>query len=233
VVRGQSFGLSKVEPYIYVEAHAERLFTKYLKLQPEAVRNIVIVGAWQGAEIPGLLRLYPLANIVAFEPSPHNFAALHDAFGGETRVRCVPDAVGASIGSAVFHEGSLPGTGSLLAFGDDAASRTHNFGLIEKETFAVEVSTLDESEATRRLEQVDLLKIDVQGGEIAVIRGGTNLIKRTLAVLVEVGLRDSAYAGAATFQEVDAALRESGLTLCGLGVDPVTLDGNALYIRLR
>lgn len=224
--------LSRVEPYVYVEAHAERLFTKYLRFDRKEVLTIVIVGAWRGGEIPGLLRRYPGASIIAFEPAPDNFAALTSAFGDEFRVKCIRAAVGERPGEAAFHEGSLPGTGSLLAFGDDMASRNHNVGLFERQSFGVSVTTLDTADATALLEVVDLLKIDVQGAELGVLRGGSRVISRTKAILVEVALRDSAYAHASTFGEVNHEITSCGFTLCGLGVDPVTLDGNALYVRL-
>jgi FkbM family methyltransferase len=224
--------LSRIEPYVFVEMHAERLFWKYIAAKPDSVRNIVIVGAWQGSEIPGLLRQYSRARVVAFEPSPNNYRALVAAYATNPRVRCVRAAVADRIGEVEFHEGSLPGTGSLLAFAQDSESKTHNVGLVEGESFRVPVSTLDDHQETRDLKPVDLLKIDVQGAEAAVIRGGRSLIGRTSAILVEVALRGSVYAGAATFEDVDTALQDAGLSLCGLGLDPITFDGNALYIRL-
>jgi FkbM family methyltransferase len=224
--------LWRVEPYVFVETHAEGLFWKYIRTDRDAIQSIVIVGAWQGLEIRGLLQRYPAAHIVAFEPSPHDFPALKAAYVGSKRVSCFQLAIADHTGEIEFHAGSLPGTGSLLAFAGDAESQAHNLGLVETEAFRVPVTTLDDHDATRDLKHVDLLKIDVQGAEASVIRGGRRLIGRTSAVLVEVSLRGSAYADAATFQEVDAGLRQAGLSLCALGLDPITLDGNALYVRI-
>jgi len=57
------------------------------------------------------------------------------------------------------------------------------------------------------------------------------LIAKTSAVLVEVSLSDSAYVGSTRFDQILETLRDSGLVLCALGVDPVTFDGNALFVR--
>jgi len=230
--RARSTLLASVEPYVFVEEHGERLFWKYVGLAREQIRMIIIVGAWQGTEIPGLLRDYPQARVVAFEPSHNHFPSLEAAYAGHPRVACFREAISDLVGSAVFHEGSLPGTGSLLPFSSEEQSIRHNRGLHQTNVFDVETSTLDDHPAIRDLERVDLLKIDVQGAETAVIRGGRKLLTRTSAVLIEVALRDSAYVGAAQLRDVDAALAGAGLTLCGLGVDPVTLDGNALYVRV-
>ena len=146
-------------------------------------------------------------------------------------MHCYQEAISDYCGEALFHDATLPGAGSLLPFSQDPASQAHNFGLRERGAFAVRVSTLDDHEALRDIDQIDLLKIDVQGAEMRVIRGGSRCLARAAAVLIEVGRGGSAYVGAATYEEVDLALRESGLALCGLGLDPVTLDGNALYVR--
>jgi FkbM family methyltransferase len=224
--------LATVEPYTFVEEHGEALFWKYLGHRREQVRNIIIVGAWQGTEIPGLLHRYPQARVFAFEPSHNHFPMLEAAYAGHPRVACFQEAISDVVGRAVFHEGSLPGTGSLLPFGQDEQSIRHNRGLIQTEVLGVETSTLDEHQAIRDLERVDFLKIDVQGAEEAVIRGGRRLLTLTSAVLIEVALKNSAYVGAAQLSDIDAGLVGAGLTLCSLGVDPVTLDGNALYVRV-
>lgn len=230
-LRGRGSMLSRVEPYVFVEAHSERLFWKYLAIRPEEIQCVVIVGAWQGAEISDLLRLYPRTVIIAFEPSVTHYPILAAAYRGNPRVRCFQEAISDLVGDADFHEGSLPGSGSLLPLGDDDRSKRHNLGLVQTETFRVQVSTLDAHEATRDLQRVDLLKVDVQGAEGPVLRGGGMLLAKTSAVLVEVSLSESAYVGSTRFEELVQTLRDGGLVLCGLGVDPVTSDGNALFVR--
>lgn len=225
--------ISGVEPYLFVEQHVEARFWKYIGIRPREVRSIIIAGAWHGTEIGALLHRYPRAEVVAFEPSPRNYAILQASFGAAPRVTCFREAISDTVGHADFHEGSLPGTGSLLHFGETEESRQHNSGLVETEEFRVPVSTLDDHEGVRHLERVDLLKIDVQGGELAAIGGGAEMLKRTSAVLIEVALMGSAYQGASRFGAVTEALADAGLTLCGLGLDPVTLDGNALYARVH
>jgi FkbM family methyltransferase len=225
-------GATRMEPYHFLEAHTERLFWRYVGSDPASITSIVIVGAWQGAEIAGLLSRYQNATVVAFEPSPHNFAHLAGAHGSTQRVRLFQEAVSDHAGVADFHEANLPGTGSLLPLSKLADARTHNQGLASTESFKVPVATLDSHPATGSLVRVDLLKVDVQGAELKVLNGGRALLERTTAVLVEVGLTGSAYDGAAMFTDVDTTLRAAGLKLCGLGLDPITLDGNALYARI-
>ncbi len=231
VAGAQSTLIARYEPYVFVESHAERLFWRYLELSPAQVKAIVIVGAWQGIEIPGLVRRYPSAEIFAFEPSPSNFDRLHDRYSGNRRVHCFCEAISDSSGTLTFHEASLPGTGSLLPLSEEEVAQRHNDGLYQRNSLTVTAATLDEHDAIRRLPRIDLLKVDVQGAELRVLAGASSTLERTAAVLIEVGLMDSAYEGAVRFGELDARLNQGGFLLCGLGVDPITLDGNALYVR--
>jgi len=107
-IRGAA--LSRVEPYLFVEAHSEKPFWKYLGVPPRSIRSVVIVGAWQGFEIPDLLKKYPQADIVAFEPSKRHYPILAAAYRGNPRVRCFQEAISDAVGEEDFHEGSLPGT---------------------------------------------------------------------------------------------------------------------------
>ena len=117
----RSRALSRVEPYVFVETHTEQLVWKYLGVDRAEIRNIVIVGAWEGAELMGLLRRYPQAHFVAFEPTEASFSSLATAFRGNPRVHCYQEAISDYCGEALFHDATLPGAGSLLPFSQDPA----------------------------------------------------------------------------------------------------------------
>lgn len=63
---------------------------------------------------------------------------------------------------------------------------------------------------------VRVLKIDVQGHEMPVLRGGAKTLSATDAVLLET-LFTSLYEGDALFGTLDSAMREAGFVLAGLG----------------
>lgn len=60
------------------------------------------------------------------------------------------------------------------------------------------------------IEGIDYLKMDLQGGELAVIGGASRRLAEVVAVQTEVGFH-RLYQGAPTFAEVDLALRSVGL----------------------
>lgn len=65
------------------------------------------------------------------------------------------------------------------------------------------------------ISDVDFVKLDVQGAELEILRGGEQLLRRALGFLVEVWFTP-VYQGAPLFAEIDAHLRERGFTLFGL-----------------
>ena len=71
---------------------------------------------------------------------------------------------------------------------------------------------LDEIE---EIDDCDLLKIDVQGGEMKVVKGAPRLLSHTLVVMTEVEFAPL-YKDQPLFSEVDCFLREQGFFLHGL-----------------
>jgi FkbM family methyltransferase len=72
-----------------------------------------------------------------------------------------------------------------------------------------------------------VMVIDVQGAELEVLQGGPKTLSSTIAVDVEVSVRQL-YEGGALFDDVDALLRRSGFTR----VSAVPWHGDVLYVRL-
>jgi hypothetical protein len=79
----------------------------------------------------------------------------------------------------------------------------------EVDTVQVDTVTLDQLVGDQH---VSILKLDVQGGELAVLNGGREALKRTDCVLVEV-LFVSHYEGDTTFPGIHAAIVEQGFQL--------------------
>lgn len=110
----------------------------------------------------------PAGRVFAFEPAPEAREGLrvHVALNGVTeRVEIVPAAAAASVGSARFQIDGASG-GNAIASG--AGSGTPSI--------EVETTTIDAFCEHRRV-RPDVIKIDVEGAELAVLKGA----RRTLA----------------------------------------------------
>ena len=82
----------------------------------------------------------------------------------------------------------------------------------------VDTVALDSWGARENVRDVDFVKLDVQGAEIEVLRGGEHLLRDALGMLVEVWFTP-VYAGIPLFADVDALLRSRGYTLFSKIVD--------------
>jgi FkbM family methyltransferase len=214
--------------YEAVQLEAERRLHCYLHVSPQEIRQIVIVGASNGEEIPRLHRSYPNARFLCFEPSPKSYRELAQKFREDfiaTREMALSDRSGA----ATFYELPLGGNGSLLRPDAEQWSDFTQSDDNEVASFQVSVSTLDREAA--ELKKIDLLWMDVQGAEGNVLRGATETLRRVSAVFLEIALIHSPYEGTLLFPELQSMLRGCGFLCVGLGLDGWNYSGNALWVR--
>src|SRR5205085_9106313 len=82
--------------------------------------------------------------------------------------------------------------------------------------------------------QVGLLKIDVQGYEMEVLRGAARTLRQTDALLIEVNYTPH-YGGAVSFDDLHAFLNTTGFHLYGIsapyGDENRPLWADAMYVR--
>lgn len=152
------------------EATLARLF---VDRQPGVVFDC---GASSGGFTAAYLTLFPRATIHAFEPHPQTADHLRSRFQGEPRVVVEQTAVGAGAGVADFHMHRLPYTSSLLP---RPSTGRRYFPLMDgvADRVAVPVTTLDDYCRRHAIERIDVLKMDIQGAELAALRGAETLLR--------------------------------------------------------
>lgn len=85
------------------------------------------------------------------------------------------------------------------------------------------------------VEQIGLLKVDVQGYEQSVLRGATEVLRRTRAVLLEINYIDH-YENATRFDDVYQLLRDADFELAAVSEPELRrspLCADALFVRRR
>ena len=114
----------------------------------------------------------PRGLVLAFEPSPSNYELLLANVwrNGCFNVVCFPWAVGAEQGFARLYQ-------SAENTGDNRLDITEG-----RDSIPVRVAALDQITAIRP--PVDVVKIDVQGAEESAIRGMSELLRQSPAVMV-------------------------------------------------
>lgn len=187
--------------------------------------QVVDVGANEGAFSAGVLAIAPHARIIAVEPAAEPRKRLRARLGDRPNVEILDVAVGRESGTATFHVTTHDHNSSLRAprsesqetFGDD-------WQVVER----VEVPTLSLDDLVGDRE-VDVLKIDVQGGEMDVLAGGRKALAQTRAVLLEMNFF-SQYEGDATFGTLHAEMGRNGFELVNVSPPLTTPDGTAVFV---
>jgi FkbM family methyltransferase len=156
--------------------------TQKLIKNPKPV--ILDVGAHVGETAARYRALFPGALIHSFEPFPPSFESLAAAFRADPRVVPHNVAVSETAGTAKFKVNRASVTNSLLESdrrGDDYWGKN----LLDTESeISVRTLALDEFCREQRIEHVDVLKIDVQGAEYAVLAGARDLLARRAVDLI-------------------------------------------------
>jgi FkbM family methyltransferase len=187
----------------------------------ELVRNdapiVFDVGAHVGQTAARYRTLFPHALIHCFEPFPASFRALADAFRGDDRVVPHPFAISDAAGSAQLKINRSSQTNSLLR-SDERASHYWGTGLLETDgEVTVETHALDDFCHANRIGHIDVLKIDVQGSEYAVLAGARDLLQRAAIDLLYLEMIVApTYVGQRKLHEYLASLDALGYPLFDL-----------------
>ncbi len=149
--------------------------------------NCVDVGCHKGEILDLFIELSPKGTHYAFEPIPVMFNALKQKFRGKN-VQLFQLALSFEKGNTTFnHVRNAPAYSGLK-------QRRYDTQNPDIEVIPVEIDVLDNIVAANT--KIDLIKIDVEGGEFGVIRGGINTIKHSRPHIVfECGLGGSDFYG--------------------------------------
>lgn len=169
-----------------------------------------------------------LAELNAFDADPRQHAALRQLYG--ERVRIFPQVVGDGGPATLYLAAPQSGMTSLFRPSADHLAFFNGFerlGQVEREQ-AVNTTRLDDVEG---LPDLDFVKMDIQGGELAALRHGTGKLARCAMVQLEVSFVPL-YEGQPCFGEVDVWMRGQGfIPHCFTGlkkwsIAPVLRDGD-------
>lgn len=148
------------------------------------------------------------AKIIGFEPNPAEYEKILEQ--KPPHLTCLPYALGDG-SDGVLRICQAPGMTSLLEPDFEILEHFHGFAdwATVMELQPISTHRLDDLEEVKT---IDYLKLDVQGGELAVISGGKQKIEQALVIHTEVQFIPF-YQEQPLFAELDQALRELGFYL--------------------
>jgi FkbM family methyltransferase len=174
---------------------------------PSSFSIVCDVGAHVGRTALRFRRIFPGATILCFEPFADTFRVLSATLAGDPNTECLPFALAAEQGTREVPFRPLSVDNSIVPRGEGSPS--------SRET--VRLTTLDAFAESRRLERIDFLKIDTEGGDFDVLLGAARLLGAGAVRFVQV--ESGMYAGNAKhvpFRQLADFLEERGYALFGL-----------------
>jgi FkbM family methyltransferase len=186
-------------------------------LEGAPVDTVLDLGANAGDTTHQYRTLFPSATIHAFEPFPDVHRQLAERFAADPRIRAHQLAVTDAPGRRRFYVNDAHVTNSLLPHNPASPEWAWASGDGLGRSIDVAAITLDEFCRAEGLARIDLLKMDIQGGEAMALKGAAHLLERRAVRLIytEV-LFAPLYDGQASFCDVQGILSGYGYQLFGL-----------------
>ncbi|WP_299416252.1 FkbM family methyltransferase [Acaryochloris sp. IP29b_bin.148] len=199
------------------------------------LQAIFDIGANVGQSAIAFHALFPSAQIYSFEPVPDCFETLKARTRGISNIHAFNTALGTIVGEMEFERNEFPACSSFLPL-----SKSHitlfNYA-VQTNTIKVQVDTLDNFASQCTLPSPIMLKIDVQGFEEKVLRGGESLVRRSSVLIIETSFK-ALYEGQPLFKDIYSILQSWGFEYAGSVEnlqDPITgviLQSDSIFRKL-
>jgi len=167
--------------YINTDIDWEMILEHGYRLFLDVESTVIDIGGHAGRHTDVFVNEIGCARVLVFEPLPHHFQGLRERYQDRREVEVFDFALGEETGTSdfVFNAGSPEESGLKERVYNDPESRC-------VESLRVPRAMLDGWIA--KLDRLDYVKIDTEGGEVDIIRGGRKIIGRFRPILsIEYG----------------------------------------------
>jgi FkbM family methyltransferase len=197
--------------------HSDSFYDQAALLRGRDVKVVFDGGALDGGTALHYASLFPQATVYSFEPFPESFVKVERAVAQTPRIKPLNLALAERVGPRTFYANSDGATNSLLPNAANIDKYLPADWVEPKGSVTVQCVTADAFAAERKIDKIDLLKLDVQGGELLVLAGAEDLLRRHAIDLIytEVNYAET-YAGAARYYDLFSHLEARGYRLYGL-----------------
>jgi FkbM family methyltransferase len=187
-------------------------FAKQRELIETSDPIIFDVGANRGDVAEQYLALFPNSVIHAFEPHPETYSLLRERFENNARVHCHNFAVADDENQREFYVNRSVDTSSLLR--SKVAGLSSDKLVHTKEVISVPAKPLDMFASENQIDSIDILKMDIQGGELLALKGSASLLrdKKIKCIYTEVFFTDQ-YEAQPLFHDISKYLYSFDYTL--------------------
>jgi len=175
--------------------------------------NILDIGAHKGQTVNFFTKVFPQAKIYSFEPNPEAFKVLEKF--NSNNISCFNIGFGSKIGETDFFVSKFSETSCLNLPDEDSKWNLFKLKLLGLDAtemynkIKVELLTVDHFIEQNKLLEIFLLKIDVEGSELDVLKGSFNSLSSGKIKYIQLEeLKNDLYKN--NFLEIDLLLMKVG-----------------------
>lgn len=195
--------------------------------------TIFEIGTAAGLDTQEFAVAFPAGRIFGFEAHPEVFTRAFIATKDFPNVQLIPAALSDRSGLATFNQssGDSDGSGSILEPGLHLVKHERVY-FRDEDKVVVPTIKLDDFVNETKIEQIDLIWIDVQGAELMVLKGAISSLAITKHVYCEVAV-ESGYVGGVNYEDLKFELAQHGFRpVIEFLPDKWGGEGNVLFSRL-
>lgn len=216
------------------ETRIKALFETIAKISPSLSFTIAEVGAVPiGGQVEPfylLLDYFPASRIIAFEVDEKLCNELNEK--SRPNITYFPVALGEREEERPFYETTHPMCCSLYKPNEDLMRNYNNLDVaMLKSTSTIATTSLDSFASQNSVDEIDFIKIDVQGAELDIFRGATKMLDNVVFVVSEVEFIPL-YIDQPLFGDICTYLTEKGLMfhrflgIAGRSLKPIVIDSD-------
>jgi len=181
-------------------------------LQKFGIKTIIDIGANEGQFIDKISKILPDVNIYSFEPLKDSFIKLEKKISDKKNITAFNFALGDEEKENIINRNEYSPSSSLLEL---TQLHRNAFPITEKvREEKIFVKILDRAAKDLELKKKVMMKIDVQGYELNVLRGAENTIKDVDIILIETSFYEL-YKNQPLFKEIYNFLSDRGFNYYG------------------
>jgi FkbM family methyltransferase len=204
-------------------------------LAAKNITNIVDAGAYVGDIAKIFLTLFPDTKIYAFEPANSTFLKLKSNTKNYSNIKPRQAALSSRRGIATLYINKQNSTNALSEIG----SMSKKYLSWQTETIStekVQLLTLDSWIKINRVKSVEILKMDVQGHELELLKGAVQSLKSSVRLIYTKVRFVRIYKKDCLFSDVDTYLNKFGFKLfqiynLTIGNDRRLITGDAIFVH--
>lgn len=185
-------------------------------LTKKSIKIIFDIGANIGQTATKYRKLFPAAQVYSFEPCPKVFDALSKRFANDPFVSPINTAVSSTEKYVNFYVNDYDQMNSTLPLNLNAQEWVKSEQTIVNQAIQVPSDQIDKFCDREKIHKVDILKMDIQGGELDALKSAEKMLSNQSIQLIYLEINFAPlYQGQGSFCEINHLLLNHGYEFYG------------------